>query len=93
MVSGLIRVFSVKKPLKTVAHFLKEQVQSSTLIHPFCGEGGMLALANSLGLNAIGIERSPRRSSRARRQQLTENGKGWLLNSHEEEEENIKSED
>lgn len=70
---------------RMIARFLKEQVNSSTLIHPFCGEGGMLAMANSVGLDAIGIERSPRRAARARRQQLTHDGQGWVLPEHAED--------
>lgn len=68
-----------------IAHFVHEQVQAKTLIHPFCGEGGMLAVANSLGLNAIGIERSPRRAARARRQQIHPVERKWLLDSFEQD--------
>lgn len=70
---------------RMIANFLKHEVQSKTLIHPFCGEGGMLALANAVGLDAIGIERSPRRAARAKRQQVAPDGESWLLDDVEDD--------
>lgn len=55
-----------------IAKFIAEQTNTKTLVHPFCGQGGMLAVANSLGLNAIGIERSPKRAELARTLSVTE---------------------
>lgn len=52
---------------RLVARFIAEETSCRTLVHPFCGEGGMLAVANAMGLNAIGIERSPKRAEAARR--------------------------
>jgi hypothetical protein len=49
-----------------IAKFLAEQTPTKTLIHPFCGQGSMIAMANHFGLNAIGIERSPKRAEMAR---------------------------
>jgi hypothetical protein len=49
-----------------IGKFLTEQTQSKTLIHPFCGQGSMLAIANHFGLHAIGIERSSKRVELAR---------------------------
>ncbi|MGZ3789176.1 MAG: SAM-dependent methyltransferase [Bacteriovorax sp.] len=49
-----------------IGKFIAEQTESKTLIHPFCGQGSMLAVANSFGLDAIGIERSPKRAELAR---------------------------
>jgi len=48
-----------------IAKFIKTQTDSHTIINPFCGEGSMLAAANFHGLNALGIERSRKRASRA----------------------------
>lgn len=62
-----------------IAKFIARETQSKTLIHPFCGEGGMLAAANSHGLNAIGIERSPKRVEKARRMEISSDGKEWEL--------------
>lgn len=36
-----------------------------TVIDPFCGHGTVLAVANYLGLNAIGVELGPKRARRA----------------------------
>jgi hypothetical protein len=52
------------------AKFIAEQTTSHTVINPFCGEGSMLAAANSCNLSAIGIERSPKRCDKARVLQL-----------------------
>jgi len=49
----------------SIAKFLKEQTQTKTIVHPFCGEGSMLAAAEVYDLNAIGIERSPKRAEKA----------------------------
>ena len=38
----------------------------SRIIDPFCGVGTVLAVANRLGLPAIGVERSVRRCALAR---------------------------
>lgn len=49
-----------------IGKFIAEQTPTKTLVHPFCGQGSMLAMANSFGLDAIGIERSPKRAEMAR---------------------------
>jgi hypothetical protein len=46
--------------------FLLEHTRCRTVVDPFCGVGSMLAAANAHGLDAIGVERSPRRAARAR---------------------------
>lgn len=48
------------------AKFIQTQTSSDLVVHPFCGEGSMVATANALGLKAVGIERSPKRAQRAR---------------------------
>ncbi|MBY0517175.1 MAG: hypothetical protein K2P81_09715 [Bacteriovoracaceae bacterium] len=60
-----------------IARFLKEQTPTHTLIHPFCGQGSMLAAANFFGLKAVGIERSAKRAEKARQMQLTKDGQGF----------------
>jgi hypothetical protein len=49
-----------------IGKFIAEQTSTKTLVHPFCGQGSMIAVANELGLSAIGIERSPKRAEIAR---------------------------
>ncbi|MBX7149136.1 site-specific DNA-methyltransferase [bacterium] len=41
--------------------------ETKTVVHPFCGLGTMLAVANDMGLNAIGIELSRKRAERAQK--------------------------
>lgn len=60
------------------SRFILKQTNSHTIIHPFCGEGSMLAAANFVGLNAVGIERSPKRASLASRLQVAADGKSFL---------------
>jgi hypothetical protein len=46
--------------------FLLEHTRCRTVVDPFCGVGSMLAVSNAHGLDAIGVERSPKRAARAR---------------------------
>lgn len=59
------------------SQFVKKQTSTKTLINPFCGEGSVLAAANYLGLNAVGIERSPKRAEKAKGLQVAPDGKSW----------------
>ncbi|WP_408095880.1 SAM-dependent methyltransferase [Peredibacter sp. HCB2-198] len=58
--------------------FILKQTNTRTVVHPFCGEGSMMAVANFVGLNAVGIERSPKRAARARLLQVAPDGKSFL---------------
>jgi hypothetical protein len=49
-----------------VARFLLAHTACRTVVDPFCGVGTMLAVANLHGLDAVGVERSPKRAERAR---------------------------
>lgn len=49
-----------------IARFIDSHTPSRTVVNPFCGQGSMLAAANAVGLNAIGIERSPKRAEKSR---------------------------
>lgn len=51
---------------EAVAAFLAAHTRCRTVVDPFCGVGTMLAVANAHGLDAVGVERSPRRAERAR---------------------------
>ena len=46
--------------------FILSQTRSHTVVDPFCGHGTVLAVANSLGLNGIGVELVARRAQKAR---------------------------
>lgn len=60
-----------------IAKFVVTQTTCNTLINPFCGQGSMLAAAEVLGLNAIGIERSPKRCQAAKNLKLNMDEKRW----------------
>jgi hypothetical protein len=49
-----------------ITKFIKTHTNSKRIVHPFCGEGSILAAANFNGLDAYGIERSPKRAEKAR---------------------------
>jgi len=51
---------------EVTAKFLAAHTACRTVIDPFCGMGTMLAVANRFGLDAIGVEISPKRAARAR---------------------------
>jgi hypothetical protein len=46
--------------------FLQTHTACHTVVDPFCGLGTMLAVANAHGLNAVGVELSQKRATRAR---------------------------
>ncbi|MDY7226426.1 DNA methyltransferase [Hyalangium rubrum] len=46
--------------------FILEHTQSRTVVDPFCGHGTVLAVANALGLDALGVELSRKRAKKAR---------------------------
>ena len=61
-----------------IGNFIKEQTTCTTIVNPFCGHGSMLAVANALGLSAIGIERSAKRAEIARRISVDLERKSWI---------------
>lgn len=57
-----------------VCRFLLRSTECRTVVDPFCGVGTALAVANAYGLDAIGVERSPKRAQRARDLRLPRTG-------------------
>jgi len=55
-----------REACEAVAGFLLADTGCRTVVDPFCGLGTMLAVANAHGLDAVGVERSPKRAERAR---------------------------
>jgi len=55
-----------REACEAVARFLVAHTACRTLADPFCGVGTMLAVANAHGLDAVGVELSPKRAERAR---------------------------
>ncbi|MGZ3655577.1 MAG: SAM-dependent methyltransferase [Bdellovibrionota bacterium] len=51
---------------KMVCDFVLKRTSTRTLVAPFCGEGALLAVANKMGLDAVGVELSRKRAERAR---------------------------
>lgn len=47
--------------------FVIAETRTRTVVDPFCGWGTVLAVANALGLDAVGVDLSPRMCRRARR--------------------------
>ena len=46
--------------------FLLDNTTSRTVVDPFCGLGSALAVANALGMDAVGVELSRKRAEKAR---------------------------
>lgn len=46
--------------------FLVDHTRCRVVVDPFCGMGSVLAVANELGLRAVGVERSAKRAEKAR---------------------------
>jgi hypothetical protein len=62
---------------RAICAFIRDVAKSRTLVNPFCGTGSLLAMANHLGLDAIGIEMSARRAERARALEVRADGSAW----------------
>ena len=41
--------------------FIRRRTPTRTVVDPFCGRGTALAIANAMGLHAVGVELSPKR--------------------------------
>ena len=50
--------------------WIAEHSRTRTIVDPFCGHGTVLAVANALGLDAVGVERGGKRARRARALQV-----------------------
>ena len=55
---------------KLACRFVREQTLCRTVVDPFCGKGTVLAVANSLGLDAVGVELCRKRARHAQRLSL-----------------------
>ena len=52
---------------RLACRFLLDETAARVVVDPFCGRGTALAVANSLGMDAVGVDRSARSCSAARR--------------------------
>lgn len=56
---------------RTVCAFVRDCTPTQTVVDPFCGQGMVLAAANALGLNAVGVELAAKRAQKARNLSVT----------------------
>ncbi len=60
-----VRAMGVRAAAHAV-RFAQEQVGAKVVFDPFCGVGTVLAVANALGLEALGVEKARKRAEQAR---------------------------
>ena len=60
---------------KLACEYVLSHTSTRTIVDPFCGQGSVLAVANALGLDAVGVELGRKRAQRARTLTLT--GERW----------------
>ena len=60
-----VRAMGVRAAAHAV-RFARDQAKAKVVFDPFCGVGTVLAVANALGLDAIGVEKARKRSEQAR---------------------------
>lgn len=56
-----------KLACEAACQFLLRETQARRVVDPFCGRGSVLAVANALGLDALGVELSAKRCRAARK--------------------------
>jgi DNA modification methylase len=47
--------------------YLRDETSTRVVVDPFCGHGTVLAVANAMGFEALGIDRSSRQCKAAKR--------------------------
>jgi hypothetical protein len=57
---------------RVACRFLRDDTNARVIVDPFCGRGTVLAVANSLGLDALGVDISAKRCRAARAFRLPE---------------------
>jgi hypothetical protein len=60
-----VRAMGVRAASHAV-RFARDQVGAKTVFDPFCGVGTVLAVANALGVSALGVEKSAKRAEQSR---------------------------
>jgi hypothetical protein len=63
---------------RVACEFIRRSTRTRTVVSLFSGEGSVLAVANHLGLDAIGVERSPKRAERSRLLRVAPGGEAWV---------------
>lgn len=54
------------KACEVACAYVRDHTATRTVVDPFCGVGTVLAVANAMGLDAVGVELSTKRANRAR---------------------------
>jgi hypothetical protein len=65
-----VRAMGVRAAAHAV-RFVRDQVGARVVLDPFCGVGTVLAVANALGLDALGVEKARKRAEQARDLRVT----------------------
>jgi hypothetical protein len=60
-----VRAMGVRAAAHAV-RFARDQAGAQVIFYPFCGVGTVLAVANALDLDAIGVEKSRKRAEQSR---------------------------
>ena len=55
-----------RRACELACRFVLTHTATRTVVDPFCGHGTVLAVANNMGLTAVGVELSPKRVRKAR---------------------------
>lgn len=55
---------------RVACRYLRDETATRVVVDPFCGEGSVLAVANALGFDAVGVDLSPKRCRTAFEQVL-----------------------
>ena len=58
------------KACEFACRYVLEHTNTRTIVDPFCGHGTVLAMANQMGLRAIGVEKGKKRAKKARALQI-----------------------
>ena len=70
-----VRAMGVRAAAQAM-RFARDQVGAKVVFDPFCGVGTVLAVANALGLDALGVEKSKKRCEQARQLPVSANELG-----------------
>ncbi|MGZ3694293.1 MAG: DNA methyltransferase [Bdellovibrionota bacterium] len=66
------------KACEMACRFILENTETRTVVDPFCGQGAVLAVANKLGLDAVGVELSRKRAEKAQALEMSLEG-AWSM--------------
>ncbi len=64
-----VRAMGVRAAAHAV-RFARDQARAQLIVDPFCGVGTVLAVANALGVAALGVEKSAKRAEQSRRAEV-----------------------